>query len=304
MTELDTADAVAAFIRSAQARKLAPKSVEKHRYHLDFLERATRTLPTTTEELEHFLIDHYAQLRADGRGPLSDSTTAKTWASLHDLYAWLTERQDWQRNPMAPIPKPRVRPTLPKVLTQDETDRLLDTNERRDPRAFALIAIALDTMARLGELAPLTWDHIKTNGDGAEVHFPRTGKQGARSAPINPDTLTALKRACPQHALWTKVDGEPLSYLGVQTWTRRTLARAGINAGPHILRHTGATLFVINGGNLFTLMRIGGWSTLASVQVYVHLANSDIRHQHQKFSTIARRSAQGGTQLRLLQEAN
>lgn len=64
----------------------------------------------------------------------------------------------------------------------------------------------------------------------------------------------------------------------------RLRRRVGVQANPHKFRHTGATLFLRNGGNAFTLKEILGHSTMAMVERYVHLAQVDIEEAHRRAS--------------------
>ncbi|MFC1892558.1 tyrosine-type recombinase/integrase [Chloroflexota bacterium] len=56
----------------------------------------------------------------------------------------------------------------------------------------------------------------------------------------------------------------------------------------HLCRHTFATRFLINGGDVFTLQQILGHSTLEMVRHYVNLAANHIAMQHQRFSPLDR----------------
>ncbi len=56
----------------------------------------------------------------------------------------------------------------------------------------------------------------------------------------------------------------------------------------HLCRHTFATRFLINGGDVFTLQQILGHSTLEMVRHYVNLAANHVAIQHQKFSPLDR----------------
>ncbi|MFC1983113.1 tyrosine-type recombinase/integrase [Chloroflexota bacterium] len=65
--------------------------------------------------------------------------------------------------------------------------------------------------------------------------------------------------------------------------------RAGVNRlHAHLCRHTFATRFLINGGDVFSLQQILGHSTLEMVRHYVNLASNHIVIQHQKFSLLDR----------------
>jgi site-specific recombinase XerD len=62
--------------------------------------------------------------------------------------------------------------------------------------------------------------------------------------------------------------------------------RVGVHANPHKFRHTGATLFLRNGGNAFALKEILGHSTMTMVNRYVHLAQVDIDEAHRQASPV------------------
>jgi integrase/recombinase XerD len=58
----------------------------------------------------------------------------------------------------------------------------------------------------------------------------------------------------------------------------------GVRCSPHTLRHTGAKRFILAGGDVFTLQKLLGHTTLMMVRRYVELADVDVRAQHQRFS--------------------
>ena len=57
---------------------------------------------------------------------------------------------------------------------------------------------------------------------------------------------------------------------------------------PHLLRHTFAVNYLMNGRDVFTLQQILGHTTLEMVRRYVNLANAHVMTQHKRFSPVDR----------------
>jgi integrase/recombinase XerD len=60
----------------------------------------------------------------------------------------------------------------------------------------------------------------------------------------------------------------------------------GVRCSPHTLRHTGAKRFMLAGGDVFTLQKLLGHTSLAMVRRYVELAAVDVRPQHERHSPV------------------
>jgi site-specific recombinase XerD len=83
------------------------------------------------------------------------------------------------------------------------------------------------------------------------------------------------------------LDGRPLSFQGLKTMLQRLGRRAGVSRlHAHLLRHTFATLYLVNGGDVFSLQRILGHSTLTMVNHYVHMAGAQVALRHKAFSPV------------------
>jgi integrase/recombinase XerC/integrase/recombinase XerD len=82
---------------------------------------------------------------------------------------------------------------------------------------------------------------------------------------------------------------KPLTENSVKLMFTRLSQRSGVyRLHAHLCRHTFATRFLINGGDVFTLQQILGHSTLEMVRHYVNLAASHVTIQHQKYSPLDR----------------
>ncbi|MFC1926827.1 tyrosine-type recombinase/integrase [Chloroflexota bacterium] len=83
--------------------------------------------------------------------------------------------------------------------------------------------------------------------------------------------------------------GLPLTDNSVKLTFARLSKRSGVKRlHAHLCRHTFATRFLMNGGDVFTLQQILGHSTLEMVRRYVNLVSSHITIQHRKFSPLDR----------------
>ena len=89
--------------------------------------------------------------------------------------------------------------------------------------------------------------------------------------------------------LFLNDNGLPLTKNGIQQMLRRAGRRAGIQGvrcSPHTLRHSFAKHYLLNGGDIYSLQKILGHSSLASVRIYLNLFAADIKKQHQRFSPV------------------
>jgi len=80
-------------------------------------------------------------------------------------------------------------------------------------------------------------------------------------------------------------DGGPLSSNAIKLLFSRIKKLSGVTRlHPHLLRHTFATSYLLNGGDVFTLKAILGHSSLEMVNHYLHFTSAQLAIQHHKFS--------------------
>ena len=277
---LRTVDVVAAYVASRRARGCSEKYVDWLGYTLGHLVRAHAVLPDGPEPLEAVL----AGLT------VGDETRRDVWSSFRQMYRWAAGRLG-VTNAMAVVERPLVRRKEVRTLSQLEVDQLLFANQRRR-RDYALLLLLLDTGARVGEVATLGWRDVRPSS------VRLTGKTGGREVPISATTTRALYDLGGE--LWIGRRGGRLTVGGVQKAVQRCLRRAGLRGGPHLLRHTFGRLYIMAGGDVFSLQRILGHRQISTTRRYVDLDLRDVTAQHALFSPVARRAA--GEQLPLLVE--
>ena len=118
-----------------------------------------------------------------------------------------------------------------------------------------------------------------------------------RIVPIGNNAQRALQRYLfsyrpePAHKeldnVFLSLNGNPLTENSIKLMFTRLAQRAAVyRLHAHLCRHTFATRFLINGGDVFSLQQILGHSTLEMVRHYANLASSHVVIQHQKYSPL------------------
>jgi integrase/recombinase XerD len=156
------------------------------------------------------------------------------------------------------------------------------------------VLIFLDTGIRVSELADLTLENV--NLDHMQLKVYGKGSK-ERTVPIGVRVQRAIWKYLQQYrpdpasprftTLFLTKDGKPVTKGRIETQIKRYEERAGITGvrcSPHTFRHTFATSYLRNGGNVFSLQRILGHSSLETTMVYINLAQTDVQDAHRRYS--------------------
>jgi integrase len=206
-------------------------------------------------------------------------------AFLHTLFSWAVREGIVPANPCRGIERPRQRCLL-EFLGQEDVVRLLAHARVSEPDLHPMIATALYTGLRKGELFGLTWNHVDLEARRLDVMrscrkapkggHPRHLRLPAALVPI----LMEWRRRCPATAEGLVF---PMVRRGVVNMGHskdmlnlgEVLAAAGCPAMQrpwHALRHTFASHYVMAGGNILALQKILGHSDIKMTLTYAHLA--------------------------------
>jgi integrase/recombinase XerC/integrase/recombinase XerD len=226
---------------------------------------------------------------------LSAYTVQNRVRALKAFTAWLAREGYTSHDVLERVKTPKAPRKVAPVLTEEEIRRLLTCLNVRTAygaRDYAILVTFLDTGLRCSELTSLTLADLNLEGGYCKV----MGK-GAKER-IVPFGATAQKaifqyvrqfRPEPashgiQEVLLTW-DGRPLNLNSMKLILKRLGKTAGVpRLHPHLCRHTFATRYLINGGDVFSLQQILGHTTLEMVRRYVSLASAHVAVQHRKFS--------------------
>ena len=193
-----TSEAVDLFLKSRRERMLSENSIYLYQWAFTKLEiEFPNNLPTTQDELQP-LFDGHSNLALASQRTIRDR--------LRIFWGWMCAKGICESNPMPPTPILLKRPTTPRFLTEEETERLLSAAVSE--RECAVLAVLLDTGLRVGELASLTPKNARPNG------LTVSGKVGVRFVPIPPNVYELLTRQGDRSRFWIGRKG-PLTRSGL-----------------------------------------------------------------------------------------
>jgi len=275
---------ITAFLEAKQ--DLSPRTLEQYTPALYRLERYCRKLPKKPEPIRKALNNIENEWVRD-----------VCWRVWKCFFRWCSREYNI-RDAMERVERPKPPIVEMRFLEPRELARVLAAASSLFDRS--IIALALDSGVRASEFG-----RIRILDVGANTIWI-TGKGRKRAqVPISPETHQLLQllidqdgKSGPQALLFTNHDGKPISRFTVYRIVRKCMDKAGV-AGPkrgsHCLRHSLATNFLANGGDLATLKKLMRHANIATTMKYVHITMRTAVEQHNQYSPLrdAIRGAQG-----------
>jgi len=132
-----------------------------------------------------------------------------------------------------------------------------------NPHAFLVARLSLETGARWSEAEGMTLDRLKPY----RVTYDQTKSGKKRSVPISKDLYQTLKAHLEEHASFGTS-----TISAFRRAVERSRVKLPLGQCAHILRHTYASHFMMDGGDILTLQKILGHSTISMTMRYSHLS--------------------------------
>ena len=222
---------------------------------------------------------------ADGNGtPLSAASINRPLAVLRHLLRLAHE--EWELLPAVPKIKLEKEPQgRVRWLTADEEGRLIEACAKSQNRALAaIVAVALETGLRRGELLGLTWDRVDLSRGVIRLEVTKSGRR--REVPMRQVVYNVLA------SLPGPREGRVWPAGDIRTAFENAVTEAKLDDFHfHDCRHHFASWFMMRGGSLLALKEILGHATLAMTMRYAHLAPEHLRSEVIKTERPAQTSA-------------
>ena len=233
--------------------------------------------------------DAYAFLSYCRSERKNDSASiARKVSSLRAFFKYLcVKMKQIPENPMEELESPKLKKSLPKYLSLEESIQLLESIDGRDKeRDYAIITLFLNCGLRLSELCSLNYSDIKTDGT-----MTVTGKGNKeRTIYLNEMCVNAVKEYMKvrpvdgvkdKHALFLSNRKSRISPKTVQHIVEKFIEKSGLGDrgySTHKLRHTAATLMYQKGGvDVLLIKDILGHENLATTEIYTHIVDEQLK---------------------------
>jgi len=241
-----------------------------------------------------------AWLAASAGAGAARTTLSRRTSGVKAFTAWAARRGLLATDPAARLQVPKAHRTLPAVLRQDQALAAMTAAksgaEQGDPLALRdrlIVELLYATGIRVSELCGLDVADIDTGDTGHRLLRVLGKGNKQRSAPFGlpaaealrawlADGRPALVTAESGPALLLGARGRRLDVRQARTVVHQTVAavNGAPDIGPHGLRHSAATHLLEGGADLRVVQELLGHSSLATTQLYTHVAVSRLRAVH------------------------
>lgn len=247
---------------------------------LDFIRQITIT------DIFDFLSYLANDRKNEDSAGIGAAARARKLSAIKSFYKYLTVRTKLLTvNPVKDVEFPKIRKSLPKYLTLEESRRLLASvdgaNAKRD---YAILMLFLNCGIRRSELVGLNLadvyeDRIRVRGKGNKeriVYFGTPCKQAI-------DAYLPERRKkvlTDDRALFGSRNSNRISVAAVHRLVKKHTLAAGLDPSQysaHKLRHTAATLMVSNGVDIKTVQEVLGHEHLNTTEIYTHIENTELK---------------------------
>jgi len=217
---------------------------------------------------------------------ISPAARARKLSAIKSFYKYLTVRtKQLEENPVADLEYPKLRKSLPKYLTFEQSSALLQAvsgqNEKRD---YAILMLFLNCGIRRSELVNLNLsdvyeDRIRVVGKGNKERFVYFGTACRKAIDAYLEERNK-KVLSDNRALFGSRDGNRISVSAVHRLVKKALLQAGLDStqfSAHKLRHTAATMMLSGGVDVKTVQEVLGHENLNTTQIYTHIENTELK---------------------------
>lgn len=253
-----------------------------------------------TADVTPAIVAEFAADRASAEPPPAASSLARLQSSVRGLHRFLAREGIESDDPTGRLRPPKAARRLPKALTIDQVERLIDASgpaagtthgagaeEIIGLRDRALLELLYATGARVSEVVQLDVDDVahgdvvRVRGKGSKERIVPVGSyaQAALEAYLTRARPELSRRGRASPRLFLGARGAPLSRQSAWLVIQNAADRAQLTAhvSPHTLRHSFATHLLEGGADVRVVQELLGHASVATTQIYTHVSVDALR---------------------------
>lgn len=263
------------------ARGLVSDDVEFEKIKIDDVDMSL--IKTVTLNDAYAYMDYLYRDRQN-----KSAARARKCSSLKGFFNYLFSKKHYIDNdPMAQLEMPKLKKSLPKYLTLEQSIELLNAIDGQyKERDYAIITLFLNCGLRVSEMAGLNYTDIRNDntmrvvgkGNKERVVYLNSACIAAINDYMKVRPVDDVKD---KKALFISRNHQRMSVKTIQAMVYKYLAKIGLDAqgySCHKLRHTAATLMYQHGGvDVRVLKEVLGHENLGTTEIYTHLSSEQMK---------------------------
>ena len=284
-------DAIEDFISYCTFEKgLSDKTINSYRNDLNIYKEYLndKNINNVTKIKSNDLKD-FLKIRTDEK----TTTLAHNLTVIKNFHLYLYKQNITKDNISEYISRPKVKKSIPKVLSIEDVDKLLDIklDSPLDYRNKAMLELMYATGLRISELINLKMNDIDLL-EGTLIVMGKGSKE--RVIPVGDYAIDYLKRYLKVRYkllkeqtdyLFLNNHGKPISRQGFFKILKALLREKGLNedASPHTLRHSFATHLINGGADLRSVQEMLGHSDITTTKIYTEVSDELVRKEYNEY---------------------
>jgi integrase/recombinase XerD len=225
----------------------------------------------------------------------ASSTITRRISAIRSFFSYLVREGAVKKDPSEEVELPKVVRRLPRVLSAEEVDELLELPGRADSpialRDRAMLELAYASGMRVSELVTLKMVDVSlATGD---IRCLGKGKR-ERVIPLSATAVQAIQeyldlarphlaRTAQQDYLFLNRRGRPMTRQGFWLMLKKYAEEIGLfDITPHTLRHTFATHALRRKADLRAVQEVLGHASIATTQIYTHLVTGQLHEAYEQ----------------------
>ena len=287
-------DAVSDFINYCVFEKgLSDKTRESYTYDLHTYQLFLNTKKIyTVDQIKSKDLEEFLKLRSNDNE--KTSTIAHNLTVIKNFHMYLYKNKIINNDITAGISRPKLQKKIPKVISIEDMEKLLDINLNSafDYRNKAMLELMYGAGLRVSELIQLNTHDIDYNnciiritGKGSKERIVPLGEYSIYYLKLYLEKRSSLIKKNDSEALFLNNHGNRMTRQGFFKNLKIILKKQGLdeNISPHTLRHSFATHLLKRGADLRSIQELLGHSDIVTTKIYTHVSDEKVSMDYKKY---------------------